>query len=130
MTQDRTPTLTRAQLAEAVHEATGLPKSDGAAMVASFLDIASETLCRGEPLLLSGFGKFIVVTRAARKGRNVKLGLDIDIAPRRAIAFRPAPGLLKRLNTRPPHGGEAWEHQDTGDAVAADVPGKSLPQHD
>ena len=98
MTQDRTPTVTRAQLAEAVQRATGLPKSDGAAMVASLLEIAAETLCRGEPLLLSGFGKFVVATRAARKGRNVKLGLGIDIAPRRAISFRPAPGLLKQLN--------------------------------
>lgn len=95
-------TVTRAQLSEAVHRATGLPRSDGAIHVESVLEIISTTLIQGEPVLLSGFGKFVVLTRAARKGRNVKLGVDVPIAPRLAIVFKPAPGLLTRLNPEKP----------------------------
>lgn len=95
---DDQSTVTRAQLAESVHRATGLPRSDGAALVECFLDITSEALCRQEDVLLSGFGKFVVLTRAARKGRNVKLGVDVPIGPRLAIVFKPAPSLVARLN--------------------------------
>ncbi|MDB5595466.1 MAG: integration host factor, alpha subunit [Hyphomicrobiales bacterium] len=93
-----TSTVTRAQLAEAVHRATGLPRSDGAIHVESFLELISATLREGEPVLLSGFGKFVVLGRAPRKGRNVKLGVDVPIAARQAIVFKPAPSLLVRLN--------------------------------
>lgn len=93
-----TSTVTRAQLAEAVHRATGLPRSDGAIHVESFLELISAALRDGEPVLLSGFGKFVVLDRAARKGRNVKLGVDVPIAARQAIVFKPAPSLLVRLN--------------------------------
>ncbi|MDO9441325.1 MAG: HU family DNA-binding protein [Beijerinckiaceae bacterium] len=102
MTSESSTTLTRAQLAEAIHRATGLPRSDGAALVACFLDLTTETLCNGEPVLLSGFGKFVVMERAARKGRNVKLGIDVEIAARLAIVFRPAPSLVQRLNNGDP----------------------------
>jgi nucleoid DNA-binding protein len=39
-----------------------------------------------------------VLKRAARKGRNVKLGTDVMIEPRMAIVFKPAPGLVSSLN--------------------------------
>jgi integration host factor subunit alpha len=93
--------VTRAHLADAVCRAAGLPKSEGAAFVEVFLDLVSEKLLSGESVMMSGFGKFVVVQRAARKGRNVKLGVDVAIEPRLAIVFKPSPSLLERLNTGP-----------------------------
>jgi integration host factor subunit alpha len=90
--------VTRAQLADAVCRAAGLPKSEGAAFVELFLDLISEKLLSCEPVMISGFGKFVVVQRAARKGRNVKLGIDVAIDPRLAIVFKPSPSLLGQLN--------------------------------
>ena len=90
--------ITRAHLTDAVCRAAGLPKSEGAAFVELFLDLISEKLMAGEPVMISGFGKFVVVQRAARKGRNVKLGVDVVIEPRLAIVFKPSPSLLERLN--------------------------------
>jgi integration host factor subunit alpha len=90
--------VTRAHLADAVCRAAGLPKSEGAAFVELFLDLISEKLMAGESVMISGFGKFVVVQRAARKGRNVKLGVDVAIEPRLAIVFKPSPSLLERLN--------------------------------
>jgi nucleoid DNA-binding protein len=98
MTDKEASNLTRAHLAEAVCKATGLPRSDASGFVELFLDLITETLLRGEPVMLSGFGKFLVLKRAARKGRNVKLGTDVMIEPRMAIVFKPAPGLVASLN--------------------------------
>lgn len=90
--------VTRAHLADAVCRATGLPKSEGAAFVELFLEFISEKLLAGGPVMISGFGKFVVVKRAARKGRNVKLGVDVPIEPRLAIVFKPSPRLMGELN--------------------------------
>jgi integration host factor subunit alpha len=96
---DKDPTnITRAHLAEAVCKATGLPRSDASGFVEIFLDLISDSLLRGESVMISGFGKFLVLKRAARKGRNVKLGTDVMIEPRMAIVFKPAPGLVANLN--------------------------------
>ena len=90
--------ITRAHLAEAICRATGLPRTDASHFVEIFLDLINETLLREENVMISGFGKFMVVKRAARKGRNVKLGVDVMIEPRLAIVFKPAPSLVTRLN--------------------------------
>lgn len=94
--------LTRAHLADAVCRATGLPKAEGAGFVELFLDLISESLLAGKPVMISGFGKFVVVHRAARKGRNVKLGVNVAIAPRLAIVFKPSPSLLAQLDAGRP----------------------------
>ena len=99
--RDGASNLTRADLAEAVSRATGLPKAEGASLVETFLDLVSDHLLAGDTVMLSGFGKFVVLNRAARKGRNVKLGLDVAIEPRRAVVFKPSPRLLEALKTAP-----------------------------
>jgi nucleoid DNA-binding protein len=98
MTNLPSTNITRAHLADAVCRATGLPKADAGGLVEMFLDLISEALLRREPVMISGFGKFIVLERAARKGRNVKLGVNVMIEPRLAIVFKPAPGLFAQLN--------------------------------
>jgi nucleoid DNA-binding protein len=75
-----------------------LSRTDASDFVEIFLELISETLLREESVMFSGFGKFQVVKRAARKGRNVKLGVDVMIEPRLAIVFKPAPNLVSRLN--------------------------------
>ena len=102
MTDREQINITRAHLAEAVCRATGLPRTDASNFVEVFLDLISDALLRGEPVMISGFGKFLVLKRAARKGRNVKLGTDVMSEPRLAIVFKPAPGLLSSLNGATP----------------------------
>ena len=79
MTNLPSTNITRAHLADAVCRATGLPKADAGGLVEMFLDLISEALLRREPVMISGFGKFIV------------------IEPRLAIVFKPAPGLFAQL---------------------------------
>ncbi len=81
-------TLTRADLAEAVHEEVGLTRQDCAGMVERTLDLVAEALEQGEVVKLSGFGVFQVRDKRARMGRNPKTGEPAAIDPRRVISFR------------------------------------------
>lgn len=87
-------TLTRMDLAEAVHARLGLSRNDSAALVESVLQHVSDALVRGESVKISSFGTFSVRDKAARVGRNPKTGQEVPIHPRRVLSFR-ASHLLK-----------------------------------
>ncbi len=87
-------TVTRADLAEAVHREVGLSRQDCAELVERTLELVVEALQRGEEVKLSGFGVFQVRDKRARVGRNPKTGEPAAIDPRRVISFR-ASQLMK-----------------------------------
>ncbi|MBW7920825.1 MAG: integration host factor subunit alpha [Rubellimicrobium sp.] len=87
-------TMTRMDLAEAVHAALGLSRNDSAALVESVLQHISDTLVHGEQVKISSFGTFSVRDKSARVGRNPKTGQEVPIHPRRVLSFR-ASHLLK-----------------------------------
>jgi integration host factor subunit alpha len=87
-------TVTRADLAEAVHREVGLSRQDCAELVERTLELVVEALQRGEEVKLSGFGVFQVREKRARVGRNPKTGEPAPIDPRRVISFR-ASQLMK-----------------------------------
>ncbi|CAN5352465.1 integration host factor subunit alpha [soil metagenome] len=87
-------TVTRADLAEAVHKEVGLSRQDCAELVERTLELVVEALQRGDEVKLSGFGVFQVRDKRARVGRNPKTGEPAPIDPRRVISFR-ASQLMK-----------------------------------
>ncbi|WP_373356855.1 integration host factor subunit alpha [Pseudoroseicyclus sp. CXY001] len=87
-------TLTRMDLAEAVHIEVGLSRNDSAQMVESVLNHISDALVAGESVKISSFGTFSVRDKAARIGRNPKTGEEVPIHPRRVLTFR-ASHLMK-----------------------------------
>jgi integration host factor subunit alpha len=84
----RSGALTRADLAEAVHQEVGLSRQDCADLVERTLELIVGALERGEIVKLSGFGVFQVRDKRARMGRNPKTGEPAAIDPRRVISFR------------------------------------------
>ena len=83
-------TLTRMDLAEAVHSQVGLSRNESAELVESVLGHVSDALVRGESVKISSFGTFSVRDKAARVGRNPKTGQEVPIHPRRVLTFRPS----------------------------------------
>lgn len=83
-------TLTRMDLAEAVHGEVGLSRNDSASLVESVLSHISDSLVRGETVKVSSFGTFSVRDKVARVGRNPKTGEEVPILPRRVLTFRPS----------------------------------------
>lgn len=57
-----------------------------------FADIVSELRINGIANV-KGFGKFTVVERAARIGRNPRTGESVEIASKRVVKFTPAKAL-------------------------------------
>ena len=92
-------TLTRADLAEAVHEEVGLTRQDCAGLVERTLDLIADALQDGEIVKLSGFGVFQVREKRARMGRNPKTGEPAAIDPRRVISFRASQVMKMRIES-------------------------------
>ncbi|WP_410208293.1 HU family DNA-binding protein [Fusobacterium sp.] len=64
----------------------------------AILDSIEEVLKSGEELNFIGWGKFEVVEKAARKGRNPKTGEEIQIEAKKAIKFKAGKTLLEKMN--------------------------------
>jgi integration host factor subunit alpha len=77
----------------------GLSKKESAELVDLALEIMMETLEKGEPVKISGFGNFVVRQKRARRGRNPQTGEDITITARKVLTFKPS-ALLKKAISR------------------------------
>ena len=60
--------------------------------------LLKQTLVFGEDLLISGFRKFCVKEKAARKGRNPATGEELMHKGRRVVTFRCSQKLQAMLN--------------------------------
>ncbi len=81
-------TLTRMDLAEAVHAQVGLSRNESAGLVEAVLTHISDALVSGETVKISSFGTFAVREKSERIGRNPKTGEEVPIHPRRVLTFR------------------------------------------
>ena len=90
--------MTKADIVEDIHNATGLSKKDSAAMMESVFAIMKESLEAGETIKISGFGNFQVNQKAARKGRNPQTGEPMGIEARNVLTFKPSTVLRQAVN--------------------------------
>ena len=91
-------TLTRAELTEAVHVAIGLSRAECAGLVESVLGTVGDKLIGGENVKISSFGSFVLRRKGPRVGRNPKTGVEVPIAPRTVLTFRPSQLLREQIN--------------------------------
>ena len=90
-------TLTRADLAEALHREVGLSRADSAKIVEQILHDMCESLSTGDNVKISGFGTFVLRDKGERVGRNPKTGVEVPIAPRRVLTFRASQMMRERI---------------------------------
>jgi integration host factor subunit alpha len=90
-------TLTRADLAEALHREIGLSRADSANVVEQILHEMCHALSNGENVKISGFGTFVLRDKGERVGRNPKTGVEVPIAPRRVLTFRASQMMRDRI---------------------------------
>lgn len=90
--------MTKTQLIDAVANTSGHTKKDLEAVVDAVLDQVGEALSKGEKVDLRGFGSFVAREKKARQGRNPKTGETIEIAARKAVAFKPSKELAGKVN--------------------------------
>ncbi len=90
--------LTRAELADAVHGEIGLSRAESAALVESVLDRIGDALVAGDNVKISSFGSFVLRKKGLRIGRNPKTGVEVPIEPRTVLTFRPSQLLRDAIN--------------------------------
>ncbi|CAN5501808.1 integration host factor subunit alpha [soil metagenome] len=90
-------TLTRADLAEALHREVGLSRAESASIVEKILEHMCDALSKGENIKISGFGTFVLRDKGQRVGRNPKTGVEVPIAPRRVLTFRASQMMRERI---------------------------------
>jgi DNA-binding protein HU-beta len=88
--------LTKAGMVDRVAERTGLSKKDARIALDAVIASIEDSLRDGEEISFTGFGKFHVAKRSARKARNPSTGKTMRIAARRVPRFT-AGSALKRL---------------------------------
>jgi integration host factor subunit alpha len=94
-------TLTKAKIADAIHQQLGFPKNRSAELLELMLELIKNKLENGENVLVSGFGKFCVKKKKERRGRNPATGDDMLLSGRRVITFRCSHLLRKKINGDP-----------------------------
>jgi len=92
-------TLTKADLVQEVYKNhPNLTKAQATQSVEAFLGISKASLIAGYDLLLSGFGKFNVKDKKARRGRNPQTGDELTLEVRRVVTFKPSGILRSKIN--------------------------------
>ena len=88
-------TTTKAEIVTGLCEKTNVSRDDATNLVEHTFEIIQACLERGEPVKISGFGRFMVRAKRQRKGRNPKTGAEIVIRERNVLAFKASP-IMKR----------------------------------
>ena len=90
-------TLTRADIADIIHREIGLSRAACGEIVEGVLHHMCEALSAGQNVKISGFGTFVLRDKSERIGRNPKTGVEVPIAPRRVLTFRPSQAMRDRI---------------------------------
>lgn len=88
--------MTKNQLIERVAKKAHLTKRAARDGVNSVFDLIRDNLIRGEKTIITGFGTFLVRSRAPRRGRNPQTGETIQIPGKKLPGFT-AGKTIKRL---------------------------------
>jgi len=88
--------MTKADLVAQVAKKAGLTAKAAKDAVSVIFGAMTDALKRGEKVVVTGFGTFMVRKRAARKGRNPQTGAEIQIPATKTPGFT-AGKTLKRL---------------------------------
>lgn len=93
-------TLTKAKVVENIYEELDLPRRRCVEIVETLLELIKQSLEDGDDVLISGFGKFTVKEKSARRGRNPATGEDLILNPRRVVTFKCSGKLRDLINEK------------------------------
>lgn len=88
--------MTKNELIEKVAKKANLTKRASRDSVDSTFGLIRDSLVRGEKVVITGFGTFLIRSRAARRGRNPQTGETIQIPNKKTPGFT-AGKTIKRL---------------------------------
>lgn len=82
--------MTKAEIVNEVAKATNVDKTTVQTVVDKFMDCVKDSLSKGNPVYLRGFGSFIIKHRAEKAARNITKNTTMTIPAHDVPAFKPA----------------------------------------
>jgi DNA-binding protein HU-beta len=92
--------MNKNDLIEQISEEYELTKTFARDLVDNIFGKISESVQKGDEVSIFGFGKFKLVERKARKGRNPQTGEAIKIAASKNVKFEQAKAMKELVNTK------------------------------
>lgn len=92
--------MNKNDLIDILAEEHELTKAFARDLVESVFQKIADSVQKGEEVTIFGFGKFKVVERGARTGRNPQTGEPIKIAASKNVRFEAAKALKDSVNTK------------------------------
>ena len=89
--------MLKAEIIEKVAKEVKLTKKAAKEAVDATFDTVNQALRKGDKVVLSGFGTFIIRNRKARIGRNPKTGNSLQLPQMNTIGFIAAKGMKKTV---------------------------------
>ena len=91
--------LTKEKLVTRLQTQLALTKQESRQAVERLFEIMKDTLANGDDLLISGYGKFSVRQKNARRGRNPQTKEALMLKARKVLVFKASGVLRGRMNT-------------------------------
>ena len=82
--------MTKADIVNEVAKATGIEKTTVQTVLEASMDSIKDSLAKGQPVYLRGFGSFIIKHRAEKAARNITRNTTMTIPAHDIPAFNPA----------------------------------------
>jgi integration host factor subunit alpha len=90
--------LGKKHLINKISSSNGFPKRIADQLLESLLELIKSSLESGEPIMISGFGKFQVKDKKNRRGRDPQTGNALILDARRVVTFKCSSVLKDRMN--------------------------------
>ena len=90
--------LTKNDIVARLQADLGLPKRKAVEITECLLEQIKASLESGEDVLVTGFGKFCLKDKNARRGRNPATGEEAILPPRRVVTFKCSGKLRRKVN--------------------------------
>ncbi|BFM20772.1 nucleoid-associated protein HU-beta [Gilvimarinus japonicus] len=90
--------MNKTELIEAIAASADISKAAAGRALDAVVDGVTDSLKKGDQVVLVGFGTFSVKDRAARTGRNPQTGAEIQIAAAKVPSFKAGKALKDAVN--------------------------------
>ncbi len=90
--------MTKAEIIARIYDEGGFSNKQATDVVEATFEIIKSCLEKGENVMISGFGSFVVRGKNPRRGRNPQTGEEIIIKGHRVLTFKASTTLKETIN--------------------------------
>ena len=92
--------MTKAEIVSEVAKATGIERATVQTVIEAAMESVKNSVIKGEPVYLRGFGSFIIKHRAQKAARNITRKTTITIPAHDIPAFKPAKSFVSAVKEK------------------------------